>query len=262
MRRNRFTEALHWVDLALQKSDSTADPAVRARALCSVCWAMWAVGASRGRACAAMAEAEAIARTLSDPLTLAVVLYQYAVLMATAVSLRTRRGRRRGAGVRESFWRSVDHRDGDLGASDDCAQRRELRDRVDQAASLLESVGNAYHSADPVPHGGRLIAAPCLGCRARGQLAPGRAARPPPRSAVSVDGGARQRRSRCGSAATPKPLATPSASSSALPRTRRPGHRRPMPSSASPRSRRSTTNSTAPRGSAGAAAADALPRHR
>ena len=75
MRRDRYAEAVRWVELGLQKSDTAGNPAVRARALCRVCWPLWAVG--RGdEGPALLSEAEAIARTLSEPLTLAVVLFQ------------------------------------------------------------------------------------------------------------------------------------------------------------------------------------------
>ena len=47
MRRDRYAEAVHWVELALQKSDAAGNPAVRARALCKVCWPLWAVGRAR-----------------------------------------------------------------------------------------------------------------------------------------------------------------------------------------------------------------------
>ncbi len=81
MMRDRYAEAVHWVETALQKSDPTGDPAVRARALCRVCWPLWAVGrADEGPAL--LSEAERIARALADPLTLAFVLYHRAALLS------------------------------------------------------------------------------------------------------------------------------------------------------------------------------------
>ena len=38
MRRERYAQAVRWVELALQTSDTVGNPAVRARALCRVCW--------------------------------------------------------------------------------------------------------------------------------------------------------------------------------------------------------------------------------
>ena len=147
MRRDRYAEAVRWVELGLQTSDTVGNPAVRARALCRVCWPLFALGRA-DEAPALLSEAVAIARTLSDPLTLAVVLYQYAVLMGysderedavaaadEALAYATASGDpwtiAMAAWARATAARSAD----------------ELRDRVDEAASLLEAAGNAYHSA-------------------------------------------------------------------------------------------------------------------
>jgi predicted ATPase len=147
MRRSRFTEALHWVESALEKSGTTADPAVRARALCRVCWPLSAVG--RGdEAPALLSEAVAVARTLSDPLTLAVVLYQYAVLIGYS-------GEREDAAAAADEALAYARASGDPWTIAMAAWARattarsadELRDRVDEAASLLGRAGNAYHSA-------------------------------------------------------------------------------------------------------------------
>ena len=147
MRRNRFVEAVHWVELALQKSDETGDPAVRARALCRVCWPLWAVGRADEQT-ALLSEAETIARTLSDPLTLAVVLYQYAALMSF-------RGEPNVAAVAADEALACAKASGDLWTIAMAAWARakaarsadELRDRIDEAAPLLERVGNIHHLA-------------------------------------------------------------------------------------------------------------------
>ena len=147
MRRNRFAEAVDWVEPALQRSDATADPAVRARALCTVCWPLWAVGRTE-EAPALLSEAETIARALSDPLTLAFVLYHRAALMSY-------RGEQDVAAAAADEALACAMASGDSWTIAMAAWARakaarsadELRDRVDEAASLLEQVGNTYHSA-------------------------------------------------------------------------------------------------------------------
>jgi predicted ATPase/DNA-binding SARP family transcriptional activator len=146
MRRNRFAEAVHWVELALQKSDATVNPAGRARTLCRVCWPLCAVGRADD-APALLSEAETIARTLSDPLTLAVVLYQRAALM--------RFDEPEGAAMAADEALACAKASGDSWTIAMAAWARattsrsaeELRDRVEEAAALLESVGNAFHLA-------------------------------------------------------------------------------------------------------------------
>jgi tetratricopeptide (TPR) repeat protein len=147
MRRDRYAEAVRWVELGLQQSETAGNPAVRARALCRVCWPLWAVG--RGdEGPALLSEAEAIARTLADPLTLAVVLFQRAALMsyhgepdvAAAVAdeaLACAKASGDAWTIAMASWaRALAARSAD-----------ELRHRVTQAASRLEGVGNAYHLA-------------------------------------------------------------------------------------------------------------------
>jgi predicted ATPase/DNA-binding SARP family transcriptional activator len=147
MMRDRYAEAVYWVELALQKSNHADDPAVRARALCRMCWPLWAVGrAVEGPAL--LTEAEAIARTLWDPLTLAFVLYNRAALMSFS-------GKPDVAAVAADEALACAKASGDSWTIAMAAWARakaarsadELRDRVDEAASLLEQVGNAYQLA-------------------------------------------------------------------------------------------------------------------
>jgi hypothetical protein len=147
MRSNRFGEAVQWVECALQQSDATAEPEWRARALCRMCWPLWAMGRADEQP-ALLSEAEMIARGLSAPLTLAVVLYQYAVLMSF-------RGEHKIAAAAADEALACATASGDAWTIAMAAWARaktarsadELRDRVDEAASLLEQVGNVYHSA-------------------------------------------------------------------------------------------------------------------
>ena len=147
MRRDRYAEAVRWVELGLQTSDAAGSPAVRARALCRVCWPLWAVG--RGdEGPALLSEADTIARTLSDPLTLAFILYNRAALMSysdepevAAVAADEALACARASGdpwtIAMAAWARA------LAAR----SANELRDRVDEAALRLEQVGNGYHLA-------------------------------------------------------------------------------------------------------------------
>jgi hypothetical protein len=112
-----------------------------------MCWPLWAMGRADEQP-ALLSEAEMIARGLSAPLTLAVVLYQHAVLMSF-------RGEHKIAAAAADEALACATASGDAWTIAMAAWARaktarsadELRDRVDEAASLLEQVGNVYHSA-------------------------------------------------------------------------------------------------------------------
>ena len=92
--------------------------------LCKVCWPLWALG-HRDELLALLSEAEAIARTLTgsrDPRRGALQLRRGDVRQRPGRGRRA--GGRRGAGLREGLRRCVDDRDGGLGASAGCGQRR------------------------------------------------------------------------------------------------------------------------------------------
>ena len=83
--RNRYADAVDWIDRALSLPGADAHPALRVRALCVKAWCLWPLGRGAEQP-AVMAEAEAIARELGDP-----------VILSQALETRADRGRRRPA---------------------------------------------------------------------------------------------------------------------------------------------------------------------
>jgi hypothetical protein len=71
--RDRYADALEWIDRALAVRGAAAYPALRARALCDKQWCLWPLGRGAERP-AVMGEAEALARQLADPVLLSHVL--------------------------------------------------------------------------------------------------------------------------------------------------------------------------------------------
>jgi hypothetical protein len=146
--RNRYDDAVNWIDQALSMPNAHAYPALRARALGSKALALWPLG--RGaELSAALAEAEAIARALPDPL-----------ILSTTLELRSALG---GAGCADLDVAATiaDEALSLATAADDdwaiamaaFARARatstvaELRERVDRAAALLDEAGNVYFLA-------------------------------------------------------------------------------------------------------------------
>jgi predicted ATPase/class 3 adenylate cyclase len=147
--RDRYADAVDWIDRALSLPGADVHPALRVRALCIKSWGLWPLGRAAEQS-AAIAEAEADARALGDPVILSQVLQ--------ARSSHESSGARR-LDVAEAFADealALASTAGDdwttamaafakaMAASSDA----ELRERVGRAASLLESVGNVYHLAD------------------------------------------------------------------------------------------------------------------
>ena len=71
--RNRFADAVDWVDQALNLPRADAHPALRVRALCTKARCLWPMGRGAEQA-AVVAAAEAIARRLGDPVILSQTL--------------------------------------------------------------------------------------------------------------------------------------------------------------------------------------------
>jgi hypothetical protein len=146
--RNRWTDAVDWIDRALRMPGADADPALRVRALRVKGWCLWP-GGRRADQGAAFAEAEAIARQLGDPVILSQALQTRAdyesgggrsdvadLLAAEALSWA------RAAG--DKWEIACASRAKARGA----ATAAELRERVDRAAPLLDAVGNIFQLAD------------------------------------------------------------------------------------------------------------------
>ena len=144
--RDRYADAVHWIEQALSKPGG--DPALRARALRIKAWALWPLG-RKAEQPAVMAEAQAIARTLRDTTILAQVLCSQAAhesysgrldvvstLAEEALAC---------ASAAEDQWAIAMAAHAKALAAGDAV---ELRERVKQAAALLEQAGNVFHLAD------------------------------------------------------------------------------------------------------------------
>jgi predicted ATPase/DNA-binding SARP family transcriptional activator len=160
--RDRYSDAIDWTDQALGMPGTGAQPALRVRALCIRASCLQWVGRGTEQS-GVMAEADAIARTLSDP----VILSDARQTRAHCASF---------AGSSDVGERFADEAlDLATAAEDDWAIAlaafakatqaptvAELRARVDRAAALLDEVGNVYRLADLLA-GVAAYGALCLG---------------------------------------------------------------------------------------------------
>ena len=159
--RDRYADALDWVEQALNLPRADAHPALRVRALCTKARCLWLVGRGAEQPAVAAA-AEAIARRLGDP-----------VVLSQALQLRVQRAIdaerldvadaladealhwARAAG---DEWEIAEASRGKAIAASSIA---DLRERVDRAASLLTDVGNVRELANLLT--AAAYAALCLG---------------------------------------------------------------------------------------------------
>ena len=133
--RNRYADAVDWIDQALNLPGADAHPALRVRALCTKARCLWQLGRGAEQP-AVIAEAEAIARRLGDPVILSQVLQS-----RVQHEIRCRAARRRGRPRRRGA-RLGQRRPATTGRSPKRpAERRsrrpriaDLRERVDRAA--------------------------------------------------------------------------------------------------------------------------------
>lgn len=160
--RNRYADAVDWIDQALSMPGADADPALRVLALGSKALALWPLGRDR-EGSGALAEAESIARSLADPLILSQTLELRAGLDTAPighVSL--------AAAIADEAIRLA------TAAGDDWAVAMaafakaraastivELRESVDTAAALLDEVGNVFYLANLLA--GSVYMALCMG---------------------------------------------------------------------------------------------------
>ena len=145
--RARYADAVAWTERVLALPGATAHPELRIRAHTINSWGHWPLGHEADQV-AALAEAEAEARSLDDPLVLSDVLQMRATQEAIA-----RRQDNARALAEEAFQCAIRARDDWSIAS--AAYRRALaaetadfRERVDQAATLLDASGNTYQLAE------------------------------------------------------------------------------------------------------------------
>jgi predicted ATPase len=145
--RNRFADAVQWIDRALRAPGADAHPLSQVRALCNKGWALHSLGRITEQS-AATAEAETIARRLGDPRALADVLVARADHAAIAGRLEASETfadeALRWARAAGDRWR--------IAVAWRCrvafaATLDELRRRVDHAASALEEAGNLVQLA-------------------------------------------------------------------------------------------------------------------
>jgi predicted ATPase/class 3 adenylate cyclase len=145
--RARYADALEWINQALNMPGADAHPELRIRALCSRDLALWPLGRGAEQP-AGLAEAEAAARALADPLILSQVLQSRAgyevgrsgldraeVFATEALDLAT---------AAQDGWEIAMASYARAMAAPDIT---ELRARVDCAAALLDDVGNVYQLA-------------------------------------------------------------------------------------------------------------------
>jgi predicted ATPase/DNA-binding SARP family transcriptional activator len=145
--RDRYAEAAGWIDAALSMPGADEHPALQVRVLCLKTWTLWPLGRKHEQTTVGR-QAEAIARTLAEPLLLCEVLY-------------TRAGHEGAAGRAELAGTLADEAlhlartaDDDWAAGMAAFSRTfaansaaDLRERVDLAAALLEAAGNVYQLA-------------------------------------------------------------------------------------------------------------------
>jgi predicted ATPase len=147
--RDRYADAVEWIDHALDMPGAGDHPALRIRALSHKTMALWPLGRHAEQS-AVVAEVEAAARALADPLILSQALQLRASYLATSAFSRELADVVADEALE---WATT--------AGDDPAKAMavlskamaastiaELRERVDRAAALLSDAGNAYHLAD------------------------------------------------------------------------------------------------------------------
>ena len=159
--RDRYADAIEWIDQALSLTGADAQPALRVRALLTKTRCLWALGRGAERA-AVLAEAEAVARGLGDPVLLARALRSRADHELDAERL----------DVADAFAGEAMHWAGAAGDDWEIAEASyakaiaapslaELGKRVDVAASLLSDAGNVHELANLLTDAA--YAALCLG---------------------------------------------------------------------------------------------------
>jgi predicted ATPase/class 3 adenylate cyclase len=159
--RNRYADAVDWVDRALALPPADADPALRVRLLCVKGAALWPLGRGAEQTAVLLA-AEASARALGDP-----------VLLSRALRIRVMQeiqaeGYAAADGLADEavHWARTAGDDWEIAEASRCkavaaSSIAELRERVDRAASLLSDVGNVHELANMLTDAA--YAALCLG---------------------------------------------------------------------------------------------------
>jgi predicted ATPase/class 3 adenylate cyclase len=159
--RNRYADAVDWVDQALNLPSAGAHPAARVRALCTKSRCLWQMGRGAQQP-TIVAELEAIARRLGDPVIRSQALQQRVQHEINAERLDVADAiadeALRWARTADDDWEVAEASRGKAVAASSIA---DLRERVDRAASLLSDVGNVHHLANLL--NSAAYAALCLG---------------------------------------------------------------------------------------------------
>jgi predicted ATPase/DNA-binding SARP family transcriptional activator len=159
--RNRYADAVDWVDQALKLPGAGVHPAPRVRALCTKSRCLWQMARGAEQP-AIVAELEAIARRLGDPVLLSQALQQRVhheidaerLDVADAVADEALHWAR----AADDQWEIAEAYRGKALAASSIA---ELRERVGTASSLLSDVGNVHQLANLLT--GAAYAALCFG---------------------------------------------------------------------------------------------------
>ena len=147
--RDRYADAVEWIDRALSLPGADMHPALRVRALRIKVWCLgpWRLGRSAEQP-AAMVEAEAIARQSGDPVILSQALQTRADLAAFVGRLDVADALAdealRCAEAADDEWEIASSSDAKAMAASTIT---ELRERVDRAAALLDEAGNIWQLA-------------------------------------------------------------------------------------------------------------------
>jgi non-specific serine/threonine protein kinase len=159
--RNRYADAVDFVEQALSLPRADADPALRVRLLCVKAAALWPLGRGAEQR-AVMAAAEAIARALGDPLLLSRALRIRVQQEIEAERLDVADGLAdealHWAGAAGDDWEIAEASRAKAIAASSIV---DLRERVDRAACLLGDVGNVHELANLLTDAA--YAALCLG---------------------------------------------------------------------------------------------------
>jgi predicted ATPase/class 3 adenylate cyclase len=142
--RSRYADAVHWIDQALGKPGGEARAAPRVHLLCTKANALPALGRVAEQP-AVWAQAEAIARSLGDPLLLSRALQPRVV----SETLADRFDIAEALADEALRWATTAGDDWAIAMAAHAKAMAaptigELRERVDHAASLLDEVGNVY----------------------------------------------------------------------------------------------------------------------
>jgi hypothetical protein len=147
--RDRYQDAVDWIDRALELPGANTHSAARVRALSVKAWALWPLGRGAEQP-VVLAEAEASARAMADPALLSQVLHARSnhetshggdLHVAEALADEALEWARIGG---DEWWAAMAAKAQAM-VTENAA---ELRRRVDRAASLLGEVGNVFFLAN------------------------------------------------------------------------------------------------------------------